>query len=595
MKTYYITTPIYYVNDKPHIGHWYTTIATDILYRNFMLSGFDARMQTGTDEHGQKIQKSAEKKGINEMQFCNEVSGEFYKMTVLANCACSYKNADIANFNEFENAKNALSNNKEDLFSQGENFIRTSEGRDKNTGEITEQSLKEGRHVKFVIDFWNKLLENGFIYKGKYEGWYAVRDEAFYGESEIVNGKAPSGAEVEWRVEECYFFKLSAFQKILIALLNAKKDMVMPHEKYTEVLAFISGMRFTDAQKGEFKPDVLIDLCVSRPGLKWGIPVPNEENQSIYVWLDALTNYISALGEKADKYWLNRNNESVVSHIVGKDILRFHCVYWPAFLLASVMKIDEINSINNLEISDIYNKIKPYLKILPDKIYAHGWWTNNGEKISKSLGNVINPEDEISYIESLGAQNTLAVDYFRYFLLRAMPFGNDGDYSRSKLVLTVNADLVNTIGNLTQRTVSMAHKYLNSEAVIKISENAREAIKKSVDNYSKYDILNAIEEALMLARLANETIDKTAPWKLAKDGKIEEISQILSSLLGDILSIASLLQPICPFASSKILQIFNQKHAKYGDILNLDGVKINLLQSDEILFPRLVFEENIKK
>jgi len=530
----YFTTPIYYVNDKPHIGHYYTTIVTDVLYRYHILIGDDARMQTGTDEHGQKIEKSAQNRGINAMQFCNEISNEFRKMCEIANCLCIQQDE--------------------------KNFIRTTEGRDFETGEITDESLKNGRHIKAVLTFWDKLMQNGWIYKGKYSGWYAIRDEAFYAESELINGKGPTGADVEWREEECYFFKLSKMQKILLELYKKNPDMIKPFERYTEVMAFISGVKFVEFEKNEFKEDALMDLCISRPNLKWGIPVPNEKNQTIYVWLDALMNYISALsypnGENYKKYWLNADK----IHIVGKDILRFHCVYWPAFLIAEQIKFDEMN---NIEIANLKAN-------LPSKIVAHGWWTNNGEKISKSLGNVINPIDEIEFIESFGVEKSIAVDYFRYFLVRAMSFGNDGDYSRDTLQSIINADLSNNIGNLIQRTLVMMEKYFD----LKRDENFTKSFKKDdqisviKNGYNNYNFLRAIDGILQIAREMNEYIDQKKPWILEKEGKMDELHEVLNIVLVQISVIGYYIQPIMPNIALKIEEIF-QNEDKFQFIKNI--------------------------
>jgi len=591
MKTSYITTPIYYVNDKPHIGHWYTSIASDVIHRSLFLSGFDAKMQTGTDEHGQKIQKSAENNKQNEMQFCNIVSNEFRKMTVFANCACSYEEFNIKNFNNFIESIKKFDEDSKKLFQNGSNFIRTTEGRDFDTGEITDKSLKSGRHIKCVIKLWNDLRENGFIYKGKYSGWYAIRDEAFYTDSELIDNKAPTGAEVEWREEDCYFFKLSIFQKILISILIYNKDFIKPQEKYTEVLSFVAGMRFQDAQNGNFKDGVLLDLCISRPSLKWGIPVPNEDNQSIYVWLDALTNYISALDVDYSKFWENRTKDSIVSHIVGKDILRFHSVYWPAFLLARNFKIDEIEFLNTKNLQEIYEAMEDQLNILPNNIYAHGWWTNNGEKISKSLGNAINPFDEIAKIQESGISFDIATDYFRYFLMKAMPFGNDGDYSQMKLISVVNSDLVNNIGNLVQRTSSMIEKYLNNIITLYSKDSIKSLINfDKVENfYIKYDIISAIDVALELSRNANDLIDKAAPWKLAKDEKFNDITQALSPVCINIILIAVILQPICSSISGKILKVFGIQFITFNAIKDIlaNDVKIIICKESIGICPRI--------
>lgn len=555
MKTSYITTPIYYVNDKPHIGHCYTSLSADIYFRHKILSGLEAKMLTGTDEHGQKIEKSAEKNNVNTMEFCNEVSKKFKELAILIDCACSYEEFGINKFNQLNKI---ITENKIDgsmNFNKGENFIRTTEGRDFTTGKITNESLSNGRHIKSVIAFWNKLKENGWIYKGKYSGWYAIRDEAFYAESEIVDGKAPSGAEVEWKEEECYFFKLSRVQKFLLNLYRKNKGFIKPYEKYTEVLSFVSGKKISEAENGDFKEDHLEDLCISRPNLKWGIPVPNEENQTIYVWLDALVNYCSALGypdkENYLKYWRNRFKDSEVIHVVGKDIIRFHCVYWPAFLIAEAVRACDIDSVN----------LDDYRNLLPDFVFAHGWWTNEGEKISKSLGNVINPFEEIEYLQSFGITKETAINYFRYFLFRAMPFGNDGDYSRANMIKTINSDLANNIGNLVQRCVSMIVKYknlINTAKVTEMNEDIELYFEKCLKCYDELDYFNAINNILSIAKKSNEYIEEMTPWGLVKENKIDRLEVVLTTILRNIQLIGILLQPIIPHIASKILQIFKK-------------------------------------
>ncbi|MBL4839062.1 MAG: methionine--tRNA ligase, partial [Kordiimonadaceae bacterium] len=329
--SFYVTTPIYYVNDVPHIGHAYTTLACDMLARFKRLDGFDVLFLTGTDEHGQKVEKSAEKAGVDPLAFCDKVSSRFQ---------------DLAAAMNFSN----------------DQFIRTT----------------EARHKVAVQQLWRELVKNGFIYEDNYAGWYSVRDEAFYGEDELKEGEggeklAPTGAPVEWVEEPSYFFKLSAFEEKLLALYENQPDFVMPKSRLNEVKSFVKGG--------------LQDLSISRTTFNWGVPVPEAEGHIMYVWIDALANYLTATGypdmdaEDYQKFW------PANVHIVGKDILRFHAVYWPAFLMAANMP-------------------------LPNRVFAHGWWTNEGQKISKSLGNVIDP---FELIESYG------LDPVRFFLLREVP------------------------------------------------------------------------------------------------------------------------------------------------------------------------------
>jgi methionyl-tRNA synthetase len=362
---YYLTTPIYYVNDSPHIGHAYTTLACDVLARFMRLDGRDVLFLTGTDEHGQKVEKSAAAAGMDPQAFTDKVSQNF---------------RDLAARMNFSN----------------DDFIRTT----------------EPRHVRSCQALWRRLMANGQIYLGKYAGWYAVRDEAFYGEEELTTGpdgrkRAPSGAEVEWVEEPSYFFRLSEWQDRLLAFYAARPDFIAPESRRNEVLSFVNGG--------------LLDLSISRTSFKWGVPVPDEPAHIMYVWFDALINYITAAGFPDMESELYRRFWPADLHMVGKDILRFHAVYWPAFLMAA--------------------DLPP-----PRRVYAHGWWTNEGQKISKSLGNIIDP---LKLIERYG------LDPVRYFLLREIPFGNDGDFSHRAMVGRLNGDLANGLGNLAQRMLSM--------------------------------------------------------------------------------------------------------------------------------------------
>jgi methionyl-tRNA synthetase len=577
MKNAYITTPIYYVNDVPHIGHCYTSVASDVLARGYCILGYDVRLQTGTDEHGQKIEQSAEKKGVNTMLFCNDVSQAFRKLCVDINMCSAYDKFDVGeNFNRFVAVNNAYNNSDEQLFNNGENFIRTTEGRDVATGNITADSLAKGRHIKSVQKMWKNLHDNGWIYKDKYCGWYAVRDEAFYDESEIVDGKAPSGAEVSWREEEAYFFRLSEFQAVLLELYFSR-DIIKPDGKKSEVVAFVSGLAYSNAlakmAAGEqyYKDGALRDLCVSRVGLKWGIPVEGEDNHVIYVWLDALTNYISAIdyaseGSEYEKYWHTADNCERI-HVIGKDILRFHAVYWPAFLIASNTKRGDKLLVANCQIT---------------QIFAHGWWTNDGEKISKSLGNVISPSTEIAWLANLCSKsiadilakknlpnehdalyfNGIGLDYFRYFLLRAMPLGNDGDYSRERLVTTINSDLVNNIGNLANRVLAyirknfIAHDIINTTLLAGDADFIKQNIgnelvgkyQVAVQNCTLHDILSLVVE---FARIGNEFAENSlfADKNLTVDDKKSR----LKALFIYIAAMFILLRPVAPFIAEEML------------------------------------------
>ena len=506
-QNFYITSPIYYVNDVPHIGHAYTSIACDVMARFRRLEGFDVRFLTVTDEHGQKVEKSAIARGLEPQEFCDQVSAKFQDLTQVLQ----------------------LSN---------DDFIRTTQERHK----IGAQAV------------WKRLEKNGYIYKGVYEGWYAVRDEAFYSEDELVDGKAPSGAEVVWEKQESYFFKLSAFQDKLLILYEAAPDFVLPVSKMNEVLAFVKGG--------------LKDLSISRNSFSWGIQVPNDEKHIMYVWLDALTNYISALGFPDEnsalyqKFWCNTVNSPV--HIVGKDILRFHAIYWPAFLMAADLP-------------------------LPHSIFAHGWWTNDGQKISKSVGNVIDPLKELEWLKSMGCDDEMAVDYFKYFLMREVPFGNDGDYSRERLVMRINSELANNIGNLAQRSLSMIYKNNNGEIVdikgcddfglLKKSGAMQEKFTVKMNKFA-YD--EAIFEVINFSSLCNQFINEKAPWSLKKEGREQEMNQILSIVANCLSTIGTVLQPFLPNLSRKLLNIL-QVDGKCGIMKN--GHKI---AEPKVIFLRLV-------
>ncbi|MDX2082892.1 MAG: methionine--tRNA ligase [Rickettsiales bacterium] len=533
-KNFYITSPIYYVNDVPHIGHAYTSVACDVMARFKRLQGYDVRFLTGTDEHGQKVEKSALQKQKSPQQFCDEISAKFLELTKTLN----------------------LSN---------DDFIRTT----------------QERHKKSAQEFWRILEKNGWIYKSVYEGWYAVRDEAFYAQDELINGKAPTGAEVSWHKEESYFFKLSAFQDKLLALYDAVPDFIQPESKRNEVISFVRGGK-------NYVKGALHDLSISRTSFSWGIPVPqntNDPNPSLplisnhvmYVWLDALTNYLSALGFPNEndpliqKFWCDTTDSPV--HIVGKDILRFHAVYWPAFLMAAQIP-------------------------LPNKVFAHGWWTNSGQKISKSLGNVIDPNQEIEWLKSFGCDHNTAVDYFRYFLMREVPFGNDGDYNRKNFVARVNAELSNNIGNLAQRILSMIYKN-NDAKIVNISfyDDAKELLEKAykikdefVVEMDKFAFDEAIEKIVNFARACNFFVDQKAPWTLKKENRLEEMNLVLSTIAECLRCLAIALQSFIPSLAAKVLDVLNiDPKQRALDFLNSDYALKNSHQINEpkAIFPRL--------
>jgi len=476
MKNFYITTPIYYVNDKPHIGHAYTSVACDVLARYKRLTGAKVKFLTGTDEHGQKVEKSAAAAGIEPQKFVDDVSVTFREMAALMN----------------------ISN---------DDFIRTT----------------EPRHKKSAQALWKKMADNGHITLGAYSGWYAVRDEAYYQESELVGGKAPTGADVEWVEEPSYFFNLSQWQDKLLEFYAANPDFIQPESRRNEIVSFVKGG--------------LKDLSISRTTFSWGIPVPGDEKHIMYVWLDALANYISALGYPENTpdwndFW---SKNAHIHHMVGKDIIRFHAVYWPAFLMAAELPI-------------------------PTRVFAHGWWTIEGEKMSKSLGNAIAPA---ALVDEFGLDQT------RYFLMREVPFGNDGNFSRERMITVVNSELANNIGNLVQRTLSMVAKncdgmvpdaeevdkdYLDMAFADKIyvtEETTPETVDKKYMNCRFNEILADI---VAISSEANNYIDTKAPWKQKKlDEKMMRAT--LYHLLESIRCIAIMLQPFIPAAASKMLDL----------------------------------------
>lgn len=509
-KNFYITTPIYYVNDVPHIGHAYTTVICDTIANFNRWLGKDVNFLTGTDEHGQKVEKSALKAGIDPQRFTDEVSKSFFNL-----------------------AKKLEINNTD--------FIRTT----------------EKRHKKSVIELWKKLEENGDIYLGKYSGWYSVRDEAFYSEDEINEDKdgnkiAPNGSELEWVEEPSYFFKLSSWQDKLLKFYKDNQEFISPKSRYNEVVSFVN--------KG------LEDLSISRTTFKWGIPVPDNNDHIIYVWLDALTNYISALNytNSKDNNWKTFWPANI--HVVGKDILRFHAVYWPAFLMAAGIEI-------------------------PLKVYAHGWWTVDGKKMSKSTGNVVSPD---YIIDKYG------LDQFKYFLLREVRFGQDGDFSENALVKRVNSDLANDYGNLAQRVLSFIYK--NNEALIpnkgtldKVDKDllyAMDNIKDKIINHmNNYKITDALEELWLIIRKSNTYIDEQAPWALKKTD-LERMNTVLYVLCNVIKNVSLIAKNFIPIGANKILDQLSinknkREYANFHDEL-ISGTK---LSKPEGVFPRLEIKE----
>ncbi len=504
-KKFYITTPIYYVNDVPHIGSMYTTLACDMIARFMGLDGFEVKFLTGTDEHGQKVEKAAMLAGTPPQDFVDKVSQNF---------------RDLSSFMNFTN----------------DDFIRTT----------------EPRHLKAAQHLWKELLDRDEIYLGGYSGWYAVRDEAFYQESELINGKAPTGADVEWVTEPSYFFRLSKWQDRLLSFYQENPDFIAPESRRNEVLRFVEGG--------------LHDLSVSRTSFKWGIPVPGDPDHIMYVWLDALTNYITALGypnqDPADfnAFWSNS------LHVVGKDILRFHAVYWPAFLMAA--------------------GLPP-----PTRVFAHGWWTRDGEKISKSVGNAIDP---IKLVETYG------LDPVRYFFLREVPFGNDGDFSDTALIGRLNSDLANSYGNLVQRVLSFIAKScggivpkpdsMTPEDQALLSQ-AADLLSSLRADMQKQLLHKAIEKIWQVIAEANRYVDEQKPWTLKAENPAR-MGTILYVLADTIRQIAILTQPLVPTASERILDqlAISSDQRTFAD-LGTSLIPGTTLPLPEGVFPRWVEEK----
>lgn len=504
-EKFYITTPIYYPSAEFHIGHCYTTIVADAIARYKRLKGYDVFFQTGTDEHGQKIEKKAIDKGVSPIEYVNPI---------------------------IENAKDLW--NK--LGISYDYFIRTT----------------DDDHVKRVQEIFKKMYDNGDIYKGSYSGLYCTPCESFWTESQLdENGMCPDcHREVHEVSEEAYFFRLSKYQKRLEEYYESHPDFIQPVSRKNEML-------------NNFIKPGLEDLCVSRTSFKWGIPVTFDSNHVVYVWVDALSNYITSLGYPDENNELFKKYWPADIHLVGKEIVRFHTIIWPAMLMSL-----------NLP--------------LPKQVFGHGWLIIDGGKISKSLGNYKDPRE---YIDSYG------VDAVRYFSLREVPFGSDGNFSEEALISRTNSDLVNTLGNLVNRTIAMSKKYFDSWIY---NPNVRDEIDDSLINYAKMlpgivdnkmnslKINEALEDIFELLKRSNKYIDETTPWILAKDeANFDRLKTVLYNLLESIRICAILLRPFIPTTSSKIFDMLNTKNVDFDtlDFGNLEtGIQLN---ESEILFNRI--------
>ena len=513
---FYMTTAIAYTSGKPHIGNTYEIILADAIARYKRAEGYDVYFQTGTDEHGQKIQEKAEAAGISPKEFVDQVSGEVKRIWDLVN-------------------------------SSYDNFVRTT----------------DEDHEKCVKKIFKKLYDQGDIYKGSYEGMYCTPCESFWTESQLVDGKCPDcGREVQPAKEEAYFFKMSKYADRLIDYINTHPDFIQPVSRKNEMM-------------NNFLLPGLQDLCVSRTSFKWGIPVDFDPKHVVYVWLDALTNYITGIGYDCDGESSEQFKKDWPAdlHLIGKDIIRFHTIYWPIFLMALDLP-------------------------LPKQVFGHPWLIQSDGKMSKSKGNVLYADELVDFF---------GVDAVRYFVLHEMPFENDGVISWELLVERINSDLANTLGNLVNRTISMSNKYFdgvvsNKNVCEDVDEDLKNVVTSTVDRVDakmgELRVADAITEIFALFKRCNKYIDETMPWALAKDeSKQDRLATVLYNLVESISIGAELLESFLPETAEKVLNQLNATRRGYDKLhtfgLYPDGDKVT--EKPEILFARLDLDEVLKK